>query len=122
MPVESAREQEIDRARVAAAEAAIRAIEQTMHELASSQSDADLYADAASRVMEVYRRRIEGRTQTGERAALIRRSDEIERQIRLAGVRAEREAVFALARRQSLSDVSARQLVRELDLLEERFT
>jgi len=122
MPVESSHEQEIDRARVAAAEAAIRAIEQTMHELAHSQSDADLYAEAAARVMEVYRRRIEGRTQTGERAALIRRADEIERKIRLAGVKAERDAVFALARKQDLSDTSARQLVRELDLLEERLT
>jgi monovalent cation/hydrogen antiporter len=74
MPVESAQEQEIDEARVAAAEAAIRAIERTLHELADSQSDADLYAETASRVMEVYRRRIEGRTQTGERAAIILRT------------------------------------------------
>ncbi|MGH8136639.1 MAG: Na+/H+ antiporter [Steroidobacteraceae bacterium] len=122
MPAESAHEQEIDRAQVAAAEAAIRAIERTSHELADSQSDADLYAQAAARVMELYRRRIEGRTQTGESAASIRRSDDIERRIRLAGLRAERDTVFALARSQSLSDASARRLVREIDLLEERLT
>ena len=122
MPAEPAHEQEVDRARVAAAEAAIRAIERALHELADSQSDADLYAQAATRVMDVYRNRIEGRTQTGELAARIRRSDDIERKIRLAGLRAERDAVFALARSQSLSDASARKLVRELDLLEAKLT
>lgn len=122
MPAESAHEQEIERAQVTAAEAAIRAIERTSHELADSQSDADLYAQAATRVMEVYRRRIDGRAQTGETAASIRRSDDIERKIRLAGLRAERDAVFALARSQSLSDASARKLVRQIDLLEERLS
>jgi len=40
----------------------------------------------------------------------------------LAGLRAERDTVFSLARSQSLSDASARKLVRELDLLEARLT
>ncbi len=122
MPAEPAQEAEVDKARVAAAEAAIRAIERTLHELADNQSDADLYAEAATRAMEIYRRRIEGRSQAGENAARIRRSDDIERRIRLAGLRAERDTVFALARGQSLSDESSRKLVREIDLLEERLS
>jgi CPA1 family monovalent cation:H+ antiporter len=117
---EPSHEAEVDRARVAAAEAAIRAIELESHELAARQSDVDLYAEAAARVMEIYRRRIEGRTQATESAARIRQSDDIERQIRLAGLRAERETVFAMARSLSLSDASSRKLVREIDLLEER--
>ncbi|MEP7246441.1 MAG: Na+/H+ antiporter [Gammaproteobacteria bacterium] len=122
MPAEPAKEQEVDRARVAAAQAAIQAIEHTLHELAAGQMDADLYAQAAARVMEIYRRRIEGRTQTGEIAASILRGDDIERKIRLSGLRAERNTLFTLARAQSLSDESSRKLVREIDLMEERLS
>ena len=122
MPDESEHAAEEDRARVAAAEAAIRAIEQTMHELAESNNDADMYAEAATRAMDIYRRRIEGRQQTGENAVRARQVDAIERRIRLAGVRAERDTVFALARSQALSDSTSRKLVRELDLLEERLS
>ena len=108
-----------DRARVQAAEAAIRAIQEELHGMASGHSDADLYADAASRVMELYRRRIE-RQAASEDAERIRHADEIERTLRLAGLRAERETFFALARTYQISDASSRALVREIDLLEER--
>lgn len=107
---------------MAAAQAAIRAIERELHALADNRDDADLYAQAATRVMDLYRRRIEGRMQTGESAALIRRTDTAERQIRLAGLRAEREEIFRLARAQALSDEISRELVREVDLLEERLS
>lgn len=120
LPSEPAREREVDRARVAAAEAAIRAIERAQYDPAGRPEDAELHAQAAARVLDAYRRRIEGRTQPGEISARIRRGDEIERKMRLAGLRAERDTVFALARAQSLSDESSRKLVREIDLLEER--
>lgn len=120
-PVPMAREAEdVERARQAAAEAAIPAVEAALHEMASGQKDADVYADAAARVMEVYRRRLEGRT-TVEDAERIRQGDEIERRLRLTGLRAERDALFALARARRISDPDSRRLVRELDLLEERF-
>jgi CPA1 family monovalent cation:H+ antiporter len=113
-------EQELDLARVAAAEAAIRAIERELHELAGSKNDADVYAEVATRVMNLYRRRIEGRSGTSESASRIRLTDDIERRIRLAALRAERDAVFRLARHYRLSDETSRQLVREVDLMEER--
>ena len=122
MPDDSEQLAEEDRARIAAAEAAIRAIEQTMHDLAQGQDDADLYAEAATHAMNWYRRRIEGHQQTGEDAVRLRQLDDIERRVRLAGVRAERETIFALARAQALSDGGSRKLVRELDLLEERLS
>jgi len=122
MPEESHHAIEEDRARVAAAAAAIRAIEQTTHDLARGQHDADLYAEAASLAMDLYRRRIQGHSETGENAARLRQFDDIDRRIRLAGVRAERETIFALARGQELSDECSRKLVRELDLLEERLS
>jgi CPA1 family monovalent cation:H+ antiporter len=122
MPEDSHHAIEEDRARVAAAEAAIRAIEQATHELAQGQHDADLYAEAATQAMDLYRRRIQGHSETGENAARQRQFDDIDRRIRLAGVRAERETIFALARGQEVSDECSRKLVRELDLLEERLS
>lgn len=110
----------IERARIAAAEVAIPAVEEALHRMASGHADADVYAEAAARVMELYRRRIEGHTST-EDAGRIRQCDGIERQLRLTGLRAERDAVFALARTRKLSDADSRRLVREIDLLEERF-
>lgn len=119
LPSEPPHEAEIDRARSDAAEAAIRAIEEASHTLASGRRDADLHAEAAARVMDLYRRRIEGQT-TGEDAARVRRCDDIEQQLRLAGLRAERDRLFALARAHAISDENCRKLVREIDLLEER--
>lgn len=119
-PAESAHLEEMDRARMLAAEAAIRAIEAALHGMASGQSDADLYAEAAARVMDLYRRRSAGQ-QLNEDAARVRRIDAVERQLRLAGLAAEREVMFSLARAHAISDATSRKLVREVDLLEERF-
>ena len=118
-PSDPARETEIDRARNAAAKAAIAAIEAALHAMGSGKSDADLYAEAASRVMDLYRRRMEGQT-ASDNAIRIRRCDDIERDLRLAALRAERDVLFALARAHSVSDRSCRKLVREIDLQEER--
>lgn len=121
LPAEPEHEADEDRARVVASQAAIHAVEQAGHRLAQGQADADLHADASARIMDLYRRRIDGQAQTGEAAERIRKSDAIERELRLAGLRAERDAVYRLARERALSDESARKLVREIDLLEERY-
>jgi Na+/H+ antiporter len=114
-------DEEIERARTAAAEAAIVAIEESAHEMAAQgPEDAHLLTDVAARLMEVYRRRIEGYTATDE-AARVRASDLIEQKLRLAALRAEREAIFRLARAHGISDASSRVLVRDIDLQEERF-
>ncbi len=60
MPSDSVDEEERYRARSVAAQAAIRAIEQALHDMASGQKDADVYAEVAARVMDLYRRRFEG--------------------------------------------------------------
>jgi CPA1 family monovalent cation:H+ antiporter len=119
MAADSADEEQRYRARGIAAEAAIRAIEQAAHEGASVDNDAEIYADAAALVMASYRRRFEGEM-TPEHAAHIRRSNEIERALRLAGLAAEREALFALARSEMLSQENSRKLIRDVDLMEER--
>lgn len=109
-----------DRARVVASQAAIQSIEQAVHEQAGGQSDVDLYAEAGSRIMDLYRHRIESRTGTAEKSQRLRRGDAIERQLRLTALNAEREAVFAMARAKTISDEISRKLVREIDLMEER--
>lgn len=109
-----------DRARVAAAEVAMRAIEHAQHTMAVAQADPDTYADAAARIMDLYRHRIDGRS-TAEAADEVRRIDDIERRLRLAGLRAERDEIYRIARARNLDDDIARKLVREIDLLEARY-
>ena len=120
LPPEPLQQEEEDRARVAAAEAAIQAIEQAQHDMGEGRGGTDLYVDAGARIMELYRQRIDGRSKTGEERALARRMDEIERKLRLAGLRAERTELYRIARSHKLSDETARRLVREIDLLEAR--
>ena len=121
LPPEPSQQEEEDRARIAAAEAAIQAIEQAQHHMGEGRSDADLYTDAGVRIMELYRQRIDCRSTTGKEASLARKIDEIERRLRLTGLRAERTEIYRIARARRLSDETARKLVRELDLLESRF-
>lgn len=121
LPPEPSQQEEEDRARIAAAEAAIQAIEQAQHHLGQGRSDADLYTDVGVRIMELYRQRIDGRSTTGKEASLARKIDEIERRLRLTGLRAERSEIYRIARARRLSDETSRKLVRELDLLESRF-
>ncbi|MGH8326746.1 MAG: Na+/H+ antiporter [Steroidobacteraceae bacterium] len=120
VPEEPAYQREIDRARVEAAEAAMKAIESLARGSAANPEESELRSQAATRLLDVYRRRIEGSNRDGESAIQIRRADEIERSLRLAGLQAERDRIFQLARSQALSDATARKLVRNIDLLEER--
>jgi len=122
IPAEPAHDELEDSARVAAAEAAIKAIEHAQHELSQGRADADLYADTGAKIMDVYRARINSQPRSVEEAEKMRLISEIERQLRLAGLRAERDELFRLVRTRHLSDELVRKLVREIDLLEARLT
>ena len=122
LPPEPSHQREEDRSRVAAAEAALRAIEDAQHAMAEGRPNPDLYADTASRLMEIYRQRIASRSHTAEDdAAMARRIDEIERRLRLTGLAAEREELMRLARSRHIDEVTARRLIREVDLQELRY-
>ncbi len=121
LPAEPSRQSEIDNARAAAAEKAILAIEQAQHRAAEGRADADLYAEAASRAMELYRERIDGKLQTPEVIAQGHRTEQIERELRLAGLKAERDEIFRLVRARELNEESSRKIIRELDLYETRY-
>jgi CPA1 family monovalent cation:H+ antiporter len=121
LPPEPSHQEQEDGARIAAAEAAVQAIEQAQHDMGEGQGDADFYADAGARIMAVYRQRIEGRSKVGQEAELAKKAHDIERRLFLVGLRAERAELYRIARRRDLSDELARRLVREVDLLESRF-
>ncbi|GAA0214943.1 CPA1 family monovalent cation:H+ antiporter [Brevundimonas nasdae] len=122
LPPEPSHEVEEDRCRVAAASAALRAIEDASHAMAESKPDPDLYAEVASRIMEVYRRRIETHTHGAEDdAAVTRKIDRVERELWLAGLAAERSELGRLMRLRQIDEVTARRMIREVDLQEIRY-
>jgi CPA1 family monovalent cation:H+ antiporter len=121
MPVDTSDQVAEDAARIAAAEAAISEIERVQHRLADGRKNADVYVAAGSRIMELYRQRIENRTKEGEEAALARLSEKVERDLRLAAVRAERAVIFRRRRNRMIDAETARKLIRELDLVEARY-
>ncbi|RYG87245.1 MAG: Na+/H+ antiporter, partial [Alphaproteobacteria bacterium] len=122
LPPEPSHQQEEDRSRIAAAEAALRAIEDAAHTMAEGKSNPDLYADIAARLMELYRQRIETRTHIGEdEAVAARQGDAIESQLRLVGLAAEREELGRRARAREIDSETVKKLIREVDLAELRY-
>ncbi len=121
MPVEPSIQAEEDHARIEAARAAIAAIEKLQNDLAEGRTDADLFIAAALRLKDGYRERIESRRGSPENNALGRRSELIEREMRLAALRAERTRIFQMVRKREIGSEIARRLTRELDLLESRY-
>lgn len=121
LPVETARQKEEDEARLKAAEAAIGVIERNVHTLGKGDPDFEAYIQAATRALSPYRQRLEARAKTVEEQVLARKAGEIERRLRVAGLRAERDELYRMARSGHLSDEAVRALVRELDLQEARY-
>ena len=121
MPPEPSLQAEEDAARVAAAEAAICAVERAQHDLAERDGNADFFAAAGTRVMDLYRERIESRSGSAKATAEARLQDQLERTFRLAGIKAERASVIERVRERQIGSVTAQKLIRELDLLETRY-
>ncbi|NMG35649.1 Na+/H+ antiporter [Azoarcus sp. TTM-91] len=122
LPDEPAERREEDFARREAAAAAIAAVEKARHGLCGDSAiEADLYTNAAVRVMANYQHRLEDGNVGGVDAARLRQADQAEVALRLAGLQAEREAIFRLARRGQISDEISRRLVRQIDLIESRY-
>ncbi|MDX3886195.1 Na+/H+ antiporter [Edaphosphingomonas haloaromaticamans] len=122
LPPDISRHREEDAARVAAAQAAIDAIERSLRAPPATQMEADLQMQAGARLIEQYRRRIDARSPNEADPDFARRSDEIERRLRLIGLAAERNEYYRFARNGKLHGDLTNLLVREIDLLESRFT
>jgi len=120
VPEAGEEERAVDHARHEAAVAAVAAVERAQHDLPEARNHPDLYASAALRVMSLYEDRLRRDPVKGIDADALRRADDAERALRLAGVQAERARIYELARNREISDAIARKLVRELDLMESR--
>ena len=120
MPVGPRHEEQAQRARAAAATAAIEAVERYMAEAADGSLDPAVRAEAAARILLHYRRQAVADGGV-EDATEGRRADQAERQLRIVALGAERDEYFRRARSGRLSEEVARVLVREVDLLESHF-
>lgn len=120
IPEESEDKQREDKVRMLAAEAAIEAAQGIGKARPEGDKDADLYVHAIARLTDYYRERIAGYS-AKELTDIERykRSDAIEREVWLAGFRAERQAIYRAASANRISDEVARKLVRQIDLVEE---
>ena len=120
-PGEQAEKLAEERARRDAALAAIAAVETGVHDPSVTAADADAHGSAAARVIARYQRRLDGGVPAGATAEERRRAGQAEHALLLAGLHAEREEIFRLARQSRISDEVSRKLVREVDLVEARY-
>jgi monovalent cation/hydrogen antiporter len=122
LPVDAGAQGERDKARTLAARAAIAEIERVQHQMVEAGGDADHSTEVAARIMDQYRERIDSLGADDEQRIRREQDRKIERQLRLAAVRAERETIFDLARQRQISLTLAEQLGREMDLTDARLT
>jgi Na+/H+ antiporter len=108
-------------ARVAASQAAIEAVDTAYREMASDKPDPEIYAAVASRIMDHYRRVIEGNSDEGEDTETMRYAESIERKLSIIALGAARNKLFHLSRTRKIDDDVMRRLVREIDLSEARY-
>lgn len=120
LPSDSVRRRQEQRARDAAAQAALKALDLDLAQGGHDGRDAELYIEIRGRITEQYEQRMGLRRRTHHDPELAHRTDQIEHRLRLIALRAEREELYRIARGGGLSDELARVLVRELDLLEAR--
>jgi monovalent cation/hydrogen antiporter len=120
MPSEDASIEEEDRVRITLAKAAVAAIDQARDRMAAGADDTGPYDRAVGRVAGMYQDRIDLKGRAGDAAQAARQEDQIERRLRLAAFRAQRDLLFRMARQREVGSTLATKLTRELDLIEVR--
>ena len=85
---------------------------------ATKPGEKDVRAEAATHLLDVYRRRLEYGDPSGENAADRQRLLEAERYLRLEALQAERNELFDLLRANAIDDQTFGKLLREIDLME----
>jgi CPA1 family monovalent cation:H+ antiporter len=120
LPGEPAEEAEEDLARREATVAAIAAVEKASRERGGDQPQDDMSASAVDQVLGLYQHRLGNLGSTTD-ASKVREADQAERELRLAALKAERDAILRLTRQATISDATARKMLREIDLVEARY-
>ena len=105
-------------ARMAAAEAAIRRIEQLLAQPTSDPAQDNLRAEAGIHLLDFYRQRLDYGDPISENAAHMQGLEQARRDLRRQALAAERDELYRLRRAHSIDDEIHRQLVHEIDLLE----
>lgn len=105
-------------ARVSAAEAAVRRIEEAMAQPADDEKLGETRNEAGLHVLSLYRRRLDYGEQDGEALGSMLAQMKVERELRLKALAAEREQLLRLRRGRSIDCHVFRKLVHEIDLLE----
>lgn len=105
-------------ARTSATEAAIRRVEMLAIESVGDKNRQALRAEAASRLLDVYRRRLEYGDTSGETGKDQRLLAKEAQHLHIEALRAERDELYRLRLSGSLDDEEHRELVKEVDLLE----
>ncbi|MFM9435159.1 hypothetical protein ACFDR9_002223 [Janthinobacterium sp. CG_23.3] len=105
-------------ARVAAGEAAIRALERACAGQAAADPDKAVHAEAATLLIEAYRRRVACGEGNGDAAAQMRRLAKAERSLHRQALGAERDELYRRRLSGELDDDIHLRLLREIDLLE----
>jgi Na+/H+ antiporter len=120
LPGEDPRVREERLARGLTAEAGIRGATEAQARIEAGEDEAGvaLISRAAARVVADYQQRLAAAGEEGELPVQARRESECERSLRLAAVRAEREALNALRKSRRVNDETMRLLQREIDLAE----
>jgi monovalent cation/hydrogen antiporter len=105
--------------RIAATKAAMAAVETTQVSIAQRGPATDRAADIATRILDPYRHRLMRGVEAGGETDCPM-NDALERELRLAGLRAERDEIRRQGRLHAIDDMAVRRMVRELDLQEAR--
>ncbi|MBN3854258.1 Na+/H+ antiporter [Paraburkholderia sp. Ac-20340] len=107
-------------ARVQAAQAAIRAVDAHMEKATEDMDESELAhaADTTARVLDTYRRRLATLDADHDRSKNARQAEQLEVQMRLAAMRAERAALLELRNTNTINDETLGKLMREVDLTE----
>ena len=117
-----------NRVRTAASEAAVHAVITAKQAIPNDAADFELYADAAARIIATYRLRIARYAREDTLAAQSSEptqhgdTDRVEHELRLIGLRAEREEIVRFGRSQGTKQLILRKIGREIDLAEARYS
>lgn len=103
-------------ARITAAKAAIRRVEEARRQ--TTEKESDIEEEAAEHVVDTYRKRLELGGKEGDEARHLLQIATAERRLRLVALNAERDELNRLRFSHRIDDPLHRRLVRELDLAE----
>jgi CPA1 family monovalent cation:H+ antiporter len=122
LPTPERREREdTRRARTAAAEAAIAAVQQAVHMHSVDDPDGDATIAVAGNIIDSYRSRIARDSQDGLAAQQAQEARAADRKLQIVALRAERAEIFRRIQNRELGSDTGRAMVRDLDLLEARY-